>query len=332
MKKLIIILVCVFIFPNINLRAIDISLGLKNWAAWNNEFAGFYGGGADSYIISDKKETSKINPLPEWNINPSLNIRLDKENSIAINSIVSMNEMTTHASNLLSGQNNLFYHSATNEINGITNSKSITDSEVNYQYPVSDVKYKFTKYDSDILYTRRLNNNFSMYGGLKYLYIKSDTVYSGIDDYIEGKIDGVDAVIVEDINQGEITPEPMYKFIQNSVGPGFGIGYNTNITGLFFFLAGISETFLYSWNDFEWENFLVESEKEKVSGNYIIPTTNTKLSGAYYFADIKSTLEFGLQAQYFYYIGDSSNSSNANILDGESLFVFGPIVTFVYTF
>ncbi len=306
-----IICLIIFLYTAPQLAALNYNVAIKNWVAFHNDFAGFTGKGHPDYDISSTGD--EINHTL-FCINPSANIRFDNTNSLALNFIYS-------------GYERFIGLNKTHDINA--NAAYDTSSIFN----ITNYDYSLDKIDADVLYNRKINTNFTFFGGLKYVFLYSNCSFS--QDNFPSNNEERDALSEEDLNSfntitsvGGFNLDSYSSFTQHSYGPGLGIGFNYNIAGYWFVLAGVSETLLYAQTKTEYGRYNKNLSTQTVEEAYFVPSTNMKLTAAYFMASTRITFEGGLQAQYYMYTAGSDKGT----LDNETFFLFGPICNVIFSF
>lgn len=287
-----------FLSTGLNLLALSTSAGLKLWAGWNNNDIFFMQNEEYPGVETDE---SNINAVPLININPSLNLRFDSKNSISLNAIVSGLET-------LALQREVEADNAENkDIPGLY---------------LDSYSYSLLKIDSDLLYSRRINNRFGLFTGFKYMMIQQSGTYNiGVGE--------LDSSILSSLGVSQLQTSPTFSGTQNALGYGLGLNANKPLSDSVFLLGALSGTYLVNYYDKEIQSSTSVVDDTTYEGTCSMAAVNGKLSVAYFHAPTRITYETGLQGQLLFYLDTISGD---DIYSGETLFVVGPIMSVIFSF
>jgi len=282
--------------------AVTYNFGVKNWLSFSSELPGLTGSSSPAFGNNDAQPF--IYPVPMYNVNPSVNINLSRENSIALNC------MFGGAESFLLKRHASFGDAADSEGYGVT---------------ASSTDYSVVKVDSDFVFNRRVSNRMNVFAGVKYFMLYSVGEYNSEKASESISLESADGV-TESVT---LYDSQKHTFLQNSFGPGGGFGYNTSVADNIYLLLGISESLLNT-KITQTTGRLGSNQKDySESGGYFVISSTLKLSGAMFDAPSKVTYEAGMQYQNLFYIHYYGDHDYCNM---KMLHFFGPVFNVIFSY
>lgn len=162
---------------------------------------------------------------------------------------------------------------------------------------------------------RRLTNHITGFIGLKYT-----------STFLYGEYNVVSKAGEESSDSTDISDPTQSYFTTDSYGGGGGFATNFHTFGNLFFLSSFSYIYMFSSSSFTYGDV-------QDTGSYISHEPMVKLSFAYFFPSIKSTLEIGAQGKAMYYTDVLAGSDTRFERMEENLDIaLGPVINFTMVF